>query len=248
VTVDLRSLLRNRRWTRCLDPFPHVLAHDVFRPAVHDRLAAAFSRVATGAPYMPRHDIFGRTLTAGMRNPFMIFTSRAWHDLLAGVIGVDATGHVNAGLHHHAPGSAHGFPHNDLNPGWFVAGPGRDGIVLPRPRTVAYTTGATFRPGVATVETVRAVAMIYFVANPDWTPAHGGETGLYAGPGDDPEAPVVAVPPVENSLLAFECTPGSYHGFIANRAVPRNSVIMWLHRPRAEAVRRWGAGSIVEYG
>jgi hypothetical protein len=47
--------------------------------------------------------------------------------------------------------------------------------------------------------------------------------------------------------LIFECTPVSYHRFCSNRRHPRNSVIMWLHRPWQDAVRRWGEEAIVRW-
>jgi 2OG-Fe(II) oxygenase superfamily len=171
--------------------------------------------------------------------------SREWHDLLARIVGVTATGDVSASVHHHDPGGASGWPHNDLNPGWFAepaAGP--DEVRLAAEGDVGYHHGT--RPeGVPARETVRAVSLLFYLANPPWSPGDGGETGLYESVRAD--RPSVAVPPVNNSLVAFECTPFSYHGFISNHRAPRNSVVMWLHRDRGEAVERWGEQSIVSW-
>ena len=52
---------------------------------------------------------------------------------------------------------------------------------------------------------------------------------------------------MNNSLVLFECTPFSWHGYLGNRAKPRNSVVMWLHRPKADVVARWGEPSIVRW-
>ena len=57
-------------------------------------------------------------------------------------------------------------------------------------------------------------------------------------------SPAAAVPPVNNMLLAFECTPNSYHSFISNKVAERNSVIMWLHRSDEMAVNRWGENTL----
>jgi len=45
-------------------------------------------------------------------------------------------------------------------------------------------------------------------------------------------------------MLAFECTPFSFHSFLHNHRHPRNSFILWLHRRREEVAQRWGAERI----
>ena len=77
--------------------------------------------------------------------------------------------------------------------------------------------------------------MIFYAANPPWMPGEGGETGLYPHGQSSVTAPAVRVPPVNNSLLIFENTPRAWHAFIANRRSPRNSIVLWLHRPVDQA-------------
>ena len=247
--APLAALLANRRWERRRRPFPHVVATNVFTADACDALAAAFRAelARAGAGYLARHDLHGITLTSDA-GPLGVFASRAWHDLLARLFGVEATGDVSVGLHHHEAGSASGFPHTDLNSAWFPADVGEAPVRLARPDEIEYTTGRAMRPGARGREVVRAVACLFYVNNPGWRPGDGGATGLYASAGDPPTRPVAVVPPVDNSLLAFECTPFSYHGFIGNRVNPRDSVVMWLHRDRTDADRRWGAQSIVPFG
>jgi Rps23 Pro-64 3,4-dihydroxylase Tpa1-like proline 4-hydroxylase len=86
--------------------------------------------------------------------------------------------------------------------------------------------------------------MIYFLDNPNWQRGAGGETGLYAGAYDDVHDPAVAMPPINNSLLLFKCSPRSYHSFISNRQFERNSVIAWYHRPRAAVEAEHGGDAI----
>jgi hypothetical protein len=45
--------------------------------------------------------------------------------------------------------------------------------------------------------------------------------------------------------MMFECRPNSYHGFISNKRGARNSMIMWLHRPKQDVIDRWGEDAIV---
>ncbi len=86
--------------------------------------------------------------------------------------------------------------------------------------------------------------MIFYLANPV-RGVVGGETGLYRAASDPIDRPADVVPPVNNSLVAFECTPTSFHGFMSNRNAVRNCLVMWLHREKTEAIRRWGESSIV---
>ncbi|MFN2517963.1 MAG: 2OG-Fe(II) oxygenase, partial [Jatrophihabitantaceae bacterium] len=147
----------------------------------------------------------------------------------------------------HEPGSASGWPHNDLNPGWFAEPPaGAHRIQLPGDNHVDYHRG-THPAGVHARETVRAVSLLYYLANPEWTPGDGGETGLFANFDAAHLGPSSAVAPINNSLVMFECTPFSLHAFLTNRVHARNSVIMWLHRTKDDAIARWGAQSIVTW-
>ena len=95
-------------------------------------------------------------------------------------------------------------------------------------------------------ETMRAIAILYYLNNPEWLPGDGGETGLYRAITDQVDQAVVSVPPINNTLVAFECSPYSFHAFRTNRQ-PRNSLVMWLHREKAEALAQWGEGSIVPW-
>lgn len=249
-TEDLAVFLGARRWIRRKKPFPHVIAYNVFCPHIYSRIEIAFQELLEaneGRPYMPNYDIDGRTVQNEIAHRFGPMLTRSWHDLLASVLGITATGHVAMGMHHHRVGSRHGFPHNDLNPGWFVGEPSRDELLMSCPE-IDYTTGMLLRPASATpIEVVRAAAALFYVANPTWKPGDGGTTGLYRSADDDIRRPAAVVPPLNNSMLLMECTPSSFHGFISNRRNPRNSIIMWLHQRKSEVIARWGRHAIVPY-
>jgi len=248
---DFDVVLDNRAWLRRTKPFPHILACSVFSPAVYERLEAAYKEslnAVLGRAYLENHDIHGTTLGPSDVDRFHPLLSRAWNDLIASVVGVAVTGHVLCGLHHHLVGSQDGFPHNDLNSGWFAGEPAGGSIELSAPHVVDYTTGKALAEGAEPLETVRAIAVIFYLANAPWSAGDGGVTGLYRRATDVPHQPLLQVPPSNNTLLAFECTPLSYHGFISNRAHPRNSIIMWLHRSKADATTQWGDRAIVPYG
>src|SRR5262249_18313473 len=154
----------------------------------------------------------------------------------ASLFNVTGCGFINGGLHHHAVGSANGKVHSDLSYGWFVDYTSANGIRVSRHDLCRYTDGIALTSGVKPFELVRAVSMLFYLANPPWQPGDGGETGLYSSPTDDVNAPTATVPPINNSMLIFECTPYSLHSFLSNKRSVRNCVIMWIHRPIAEAI------------
>jgi hypothetical protein len=250
LTPGLGQALAHRRWLRRDLPFPHVVATNVFRPAVYAELERDFhARMDRGELRpMGSYDALGLSFDKEVTGPFALFFSRAWHDLIARLVGVTATGHVSGGLHHHAVGSASGQVHNDLNPGWFAdAGTRDDGIVVSTSDLCEYATGRTSDPQIEPRELMRAVAVLFYVGNAPWAPGDGGATGLYRHRDDDVHRPAAIVPPHSNSLLAFECTPWSFHSFIGNRRNPRNCLVTWLHRERHEVLDRWGAAPIVPW-
>jgi LPS sulfotransferase NodH len=245
--VDLSSVLSSRRWMRCESPFPHVYALDVFETKTYQAISDQFEGLLSGGHFsrsIPGYDVTAYTITAHTSGPLSIFTSRAWHDMLARMFGVNATMELNVALHHHAIGSQSGSPHNDLNPGWFADKRRPDGIVVQDPADHCDYRYGSEDPGIRTVERIRAIAVIMYMANPV-TGYRGGETGLYRSTSDEVDKPASAIPPRNNSLVAFECTPYSFHGFIHNPRTVRNCLVMWLHRDKAEAVCRFGDSSIV---
>ena len=175
-----------------------------------------------------------------------MFVSREWNDVVAGVIGTAVTGDVHATFHHHEIGSASGWPHNDLSPGYFEdPSPGPGEVRLSDPDKIVYGKGARDE-STRTHEVIRAVSVLFYLNNGPWQPGDGGETALFASNSDARAVgPAATVPPVDNSMVIFECTPFSWHTYLSNRVKPRNSLVMWLHRRKDETVQRWGEQSIV---
>jgi 2-oxoglutarate-Fe(II)-dependent oxygenase superfamily protein len=255
---SLRKVLASPVWMRYADPFPHVVARDTFTLSFYRELESSFQEILArglGQPgerdhfirsvperKMPRYDAYILVLDNEFSGPLKMFISRQWHDMLADVMGVNCTGDVQCALHHHRIGSASGWVHNDLGLKWFVDDPCRDGINLAccgRTPDPAKQAGRQARP------VVRALTMLFYLNN-QWTPGSGGDTGLYQSAQDLPSQPAAAMPPIDNSLLLFECTPYSFHAFLQNPLYPRNSVNLWLHRTKDEVVARWGEHKIFD--
>jgi hypothetical protein len=259
VTLDLATLLENRRWLMSYYPFPHVRAHNIFQPFAYreiersflkilgfglreERVAERFSRIFRD------YDAYGSRLPHDKEDPLWIFASREWHDLLAGLFRLRTTGDINVELHHHTLGSSHGRIHNDFNPGWFLGEASLSGVNLSDGDICSYKFG-TLRCATPLQphRRIRALAMIFYLANKNWKQGDGGETGLYEFGDADVASPDVAIAPTCNSLLAFEVTPHSFHAFLKNKRSVRNAVVLWLHRDYKEAATQWGEAAIVEW-
>jgi len=256
---SVAHVLENRRWQCCTRPFPHFVARDVFTRQFYGELDAAYAGLmARGmsedndpsrfSRNISNYDAYSMAFDWGIPSPFRIFLSREWHDILASLAGIPATGDVTGGFHHHRNGSKSGQIHNDLNPGWFVDSQYPGAVNLSRNDLCEYSTGEMHREGYSVHESVRALAVLFFLHNPPWRESDGGETGLYEDASQPVDQPTKAVPPVNNTLFVFECRPNSFHSFIENRNGPRNSMIMWLHRPKSDVIQRWGSDAIVEWG
>ena len=251
-TWQLDHVLANRRWVGRNTPFPHVVAANVFTTEFYTELHTEFARTEREHPQafrrnMAGYDAAGADLGNFRDGTLGIFVSRQWHDMIADVAGVDVTGDVSGSLQHHDPGGQSGWPHNDLNPGWFGGpAPLPHEVRLPGFDGVGYHGGVR-PPGVAARETIRAVSVLFYLGNPEWEPGDGGETGLFSSYDTAWRGPSAAVAPVNNSLVLFECTVYSLHAFVSNPAKPRNSVVMWLHRSKDDVLARWGEQSIVNW-
>jgi hypothetical protein len=232
------------------------VAHDVFTPEFYAELERSFGALlARGLaeghdPYrfsrsIRNYDAYSVNFGPYIPAPLDIFMSDEWHDMLAGVTGIRVTRDLNGGFHHHLRGSRSGSVHNDLNPGWFLNVAGESRVNISRDDLCSYSTGSVHQQNLRTHETVRALAVLFFLHNPQWHPGDGGETGLYSTREQEVAQPTKAIAPINNSLMMFECRPNSYHGFISNKRGARNSMIMWLHRPKQDVIDRWGEDAIV---
>jgi hypothetical protein len=242
------DLLFGRDWLRFEDPFPHVVAPSVFKPELAAELEREVRNIVAG-PGGLRHfgwyDASSVGFSPDMPGALSVFISRAWHDFIAAFMAVPATGHVNGGIHHHAIGSANGFVHNDLNPVFFDDS--EEEIILPSRDRVSYTQGTAFSVGARPLEVVRCTALLYYLANPPWRLGDGGETGLYDVFNHHICNARRRIPPINNSMLLFNCTPSSFHSFLANRRHPRNCIVMWLHAERQEMAKRFGQRKLVYF-
>jgi hypothetical protein len=242
--------LATRAWLRRESPFPHISARQVFTLAFYRTLAGELTAILrkglSEAPVrdrfsrsMPGYDSYGIRFHRPLDGAVSIFLTPAWRDLLCGLFQVGVTPYIFAGAHHHSVGSRNGFIHNDFNPTWFVRAGDKE-IQTPDPGC-SYRNGSGSYDSESKVEVVRGAVMIFYLLNDGWQPGDGGETALYGSATCPISQPAVCYPPENNSLVAFECTPFSFHTYLQNQRLPRTSIIMWVHRPLEQAVAKFGS-------
>jgi hypothetical protein len=251
-TARLETMLSGSPWRRRKYPFPHYVTTELFAPKWAERANEAIKELTATSEMttFDDYDASALSFTPGMGGPLGAFISKEWIELFRRLTGVPLLPHVNGGIHHHGIGSDDGQPHCDYNPVFFADVEPIDGVVLSRHDLVDYTTGKRTKKAGKTkaLKVVRGIAILYYAGNDDWQPGDGGETGLYMRLGDNVNKPVATVPPRNNTMLAFECTPYSMHSFISNTRIERNSVVMWLHRSIDDIRSRWGEDELEGFG
>ena len=248
----IASTLSVQRWLEYQKPFRHLRATNVFEKQIYESMESNFNRCLkemeanenSHSSDPGRYDAWMLGVTSSSAGLFHPLFSREWHDLISDFVGVATTGHIDGGLHHHRVGSANGWIHNDLCVGWFQAPCGDNDVVLSDHIACNYSTGACHDPQIQPLCLVRSVALIFYLANFDWAPGYGGETGLYETPFDGIENPAATLEPINNSLVIFECTPHSYHSFLRNSRMERNCIVLWAHSTIETASTKFGEASI----
>ena len=250
---DFTEVLANRDWERRESPFPHVVASGVFTPSFYADLSAQLLKMLGGGPEknklprtMPGMDVYGVAFDASLNGPLAVFVSPDWRDLMCKHFDISPTPYVYAGAHHHSVGSKSGFVHSDFGAAWYPRS--REGSVqLPDNRLCNYQTGEGELSGADKVHVVRGLVLLFYLLNEGWEPGDGGETGLYASDALPVSEPTASVSPINNSLVAFECSPGSFHTFLSNRKHPRTSITVTVHRTMQDAERRFGREQVEKW-
>jgi hypothetical protein len=237
-------------WWTYRDPFRHFRARDVLDSNAYQQICSEFSAIADttqggrdGAYRLartnPKYDALMLGVDSNLAPSFAPFFSRDWFQYLYRLIRLPELLRIDGGLHSSPEGSGDGWIHSDLCSGWFDESSAESGP-FPNRKKCDYFSGKARTSDAKPVEYVRAATMIYYLCNDGWCPGDGGETGLYASSRLGANAPVELVQPLNNSLLLFECSPHSYHRFVANPGRVRNSIILWLHATVERSVSTWG--------
>ena len=189
---------------------------------------------------MARYDASGWGFPADIDWPLRLFVTKEWHDLVSRAVGVDTVPYVSAGIHHHDVGGENGRPHSDLNPVYFAEVEPHDGMVSLRGDLVDLKSGRRLQENTPVTRQRPGSLDPVLHGQPPVAPRRRWPDGTLRAPVRPHRTARGGVAPVNNTLLAFECTPNSFHSFISNRVSERNSITMWLYRSDSAAATRWG--------
>jgi hypothetical protein len=180
-------------------------------------------------------------MNPALAHQFSPFFDIRWLREIAGVLGIPFVPVIDGALHSSPPSSRMGWVHTDYCSAWFdLSGSRKEELLFANREMCEYFTGRVKHAQAQPKEYVRAATIIYYLCNDGWRTNDGGETGLYNASGMATHAEESRVVPINNTLLAFECSPHSHHRFLTNPRSRRNSLILWLHLPIDQAQARWG--------
>jgi hypothetical protein len=239
-------------WTAHKYPFLHYRATNVLNKESYDRITASFNSFLNAtynnnggnAKYKLQKSAQNYdALILGMNDEiapmFYPFFSENFLKLLANFVSIPFIPRIEGGLHSSPPNSRTGWIHTDFCSAYFDESVPVSGL-FPKREGCEYFSGVKKNPAAKPVEYVRMATLIYFLCNNNWQNGYGGETGLYGAAKQTYNTSFDLIPPVNNSLLLFKCSPHSYHRFVTNPGITRNSIILWLHSPVNYAESIWG--------
>ena len=240
------------QWWECSLPFRHFSATDVLDSESYNELCHQFSLILEttagkrkGEYKMRRaqgnNDCLVLGLTDKLATAFSPFFTETWLRSLAELLDLKFLPRVEGALHSNPKASRTGWIHTDCCSAWFdESNSTTETLMLPPRGRCSYFTGQAKVPEANPKEYIRAATMIFYLCNDGWEQGDGGETATYSTDRETEDTMVKLIPPLNNSLFLFECTPHSYHRFITNPGRTRNSVILWLHSSVSDAEARWG--------
>jgi hypothetical protein len=108
-SIQLEDVLANHRWWYRCDPFPYIVAENVFISSFYHALEQSLQELLSRglsdkvdperfSRNMPNSDAYAWNFPPDLSGPLRIFYSRKWHDMLATLTRVEATGDVNGAL------------------------------------------------------------------------------------------------------------------------------------------------------
>jgi len=244
-------------WWQYKYPFKHYRVTNPLTAGQYRSIAAAFSEILRGSvsnrtstyklkQSTANYDVEMLAMNAELAPRFQPLFNSAWLKSIARFIGIPYTNRLDGALHSAPINSRTGWIHTDCCSAWFdtPTPASADAVIFADRTRCDYFSGAPRVPDAKPVEYVRAVTLLFYLCNEDWKPGDGGETGLYSAAKESARSRSELVPPHNNTLLIFECSPHSYHRFITNPGRRRNSIILWLHGTPEFVNSKWGAGAV----
>lgn len=219
---------------------------DVFDAEIYKGLAAAFEKgMAKGKQIGKVGEVgdlvysalnYTPTLLDIQTTAFSNIASESLRDFICGSFGIAVNEYLMIGTHRHEPPSRNGWAHTDCAICSFPKTGNRfNGFQLFHETSGCIYADDSKDRQPDSVKTARAIACLYYLGPGNLREFDGGETAIYAA---DANALIDTIPPVPNSLFAFEISPYSYHAYLGSPRLVRDSIIWWYHCDIASLVRR----------
>ena len=212
------------------EPFPHIVIENFFKPDIYAALCQKFeiaknkgfseekaSPVNQFHAFTVEYDgyVYTPQGTLDPTNPLSLFFSLEWNNFFSKLFHQFSTFETTLAFHHHPIGNTTGFVHNDF-------------VDMPFSPISKLPNGVIWKSSPKPDRKVRrTISILYYLNNPEWRQGDGGETGIYSA---DKKTLLKVVPPVNNTLFAFQTSPQSMHAFQGNKT-ERNSFVQWFHTP-----------------
>lgn len=231
-------------------PFAHVVLDQFLSAPAYQRLQGTFAAlrarglseqfVTDRLARFPGYDAYCWVIGRQAPPALALFLDPRLRDHCQRLFDLPLGDEMVAEFHHHLPGSRSDAWHDDYNLAYFSSPPGVGAGMRPWHFECNYMDGG-MAGGAATVQRCRAVTLIYYFGAEGWQDGMGGETEL-GWEAQGQVSTVERIAPLANRLLAFACSPSSYHRFMSNHGFERNSLILWYHGQPQDAARRHGHG------
>ncbi len=229
-------------------PYPHVVLDDFFHIEQHDRICEYFKKLEAEGKHeefnpaylsrFPGYDAYCWVFEPDVPEPLDVFYSKGLRNHFAQMFDVALSEEVVTEFHHHEVGSKSDCWHNDYNLAYFAEKENSEAEMNPWYFQTNYM-GNLHNIATSALERYRAMTLIYYFGDRDWKEGDGGETGI----GLNVKGEVMSyskVAPHANRMLAFICSPFSYHRFLKNNRSVRNTVILWYHTEVEKGIKKYG--------
>jgi hypothetical protein len=213
------------------EPFPHIYIENFLKEDSYQKVLSEFrdiqkrgyssdiKEIESFHQFEIDYDgyVFMPIPSLDKKTALHLFFSVEWNLFFSKLFKQHTDFETSLAFHHHPIGDNTGFVHHDLADKPFYKSEQLKNKVIPSSRDPKKQNGLYKKK--------RIIALIYYVNNSDWQEGDGGETGLYSS---DKKTLLKKIPPISNSLLAFQISEKSMHAFQKNLK-ERNCVVQWFH-------------------
>lgn len=237
----LNEIIDNHPTKIFKSPFPHVHIENFFKPEFYKDCCDFFNSILGKGlsdefnPYkfsrysFEYYNAFFWQMPQQSSSPISEFLSIKWVEYFSDLFGVELTNEVSFELRHHKADinpSITSYVHNDFYVVGFPKNIPNKNELFQYYFQCPYLLASPEDEKLVNKRMRSVVAFIY-LNNEPWKEENGGSTALYRSTNLDKE--IKRIPPISNSMLAFEITPCSYHSYVNNNTVNRNTIMLWFH-------------------